>query len=88
MPFVVTQKDGTEVTISENDLVNTLMSKILEEENLQEIVPVTNAFTENVSTEIVKVPLNELILLSFRLGYYFRIFKNKNSVTFIEDKNV
>ena len=90
MSFVVKQKDGTEVTLTENQLLNILMSKVLEtnEEKLQEFISVTTSFATSSSEELVKVPIQEIINLSFNLGYYFRIFKTKNTVTYIKDENV
>lgn len=90
MSFVVKQKDGTEVTLTENQLLNILMSKVLEtnEDKLQEFISVTTSFATSSSEELVKVPIQEIINLSFNLGYYFRIFKTKNTVTYIKDENV
>lgn len=90
MPFVVKQKDGTEVTLTESQLLNILMSKVLEanEDKLQEFISVTTSFATSSSEELVKVPIQEIINLSFNLGYYFRIFKTKNTVTYIKDENV
>lgn len=90
MSFVVKQKDGTEVTLTESQLLNILMSKVLEtnEDKLQEFISVTTSFATSSSEELVKVPIQEIINLSFNLGYYFRIFKTKNTVTYIKDENV
>jgi hypothetical protein len=45
-------------------------------------------YLDSIGTEIKNYSLTQLTELSFSLGYYFRIFKDKNSVTFIKDENV
>lgn len=90
MSFVVKQQDGTEVTLTEDQLLNILMSKVLDtsEDKIEECLSVAASFAKSSSQELIKVPIQEIINLSFNLGYYFRIFKTKNTVTYIKDENV
>ena len=90
MPFVVKQEDGVEVTLTEDQLLNILMSKVLDtsEDKIEESLSVATSFAKSSSQELIKVPIQEIINLSFNLVYYFRIFKTKNTVTYIKDENV
>lgn len=90
MPFVIKQEDGIEVTLTETQLLNILMSKVLtiDEDKTEESVSLVTSFAKSSSQELVQVPIQEIINLSFNLGYYFKIFKTKNTVTYIKDKNV
>lgn len=90
MPFVIKQEDGIEVTLTETQLLNILMSKVLtiDDDKSEELVSLVTSFAKSSSQELVQVSIQEIINLSFNLGYYFKIFKTKNTVTYIKDKNV
>ena len=89
MPFAV-QKDDKTLNYSDKEILNLLYSKILDKKDLndEEFQSVLNLYLDSIGTEIKNYSLTQLTELSFSLGYYFRIFKDKNSVTFIKDENV
>ena len=89
MPFTV-EKDDKTLIYSNKDILNILYSKILDKKdtNQDEFLSVLNLYLDSIGPEIKNYSLLQLMELSFSLGYYFRIFKNKNSVTFVKDENV
>lgn len=89
MPFTV-EKDNKTLIYSNKDILNILYSKILDKKdiNQDEFLSVLNLYLDSIGPEIKNYSLLQLMELSFSLGYYFRIFKNKNSVTFVKDENV
>lgn len=89
MPFTV-QKDDKTLNYSDKEILNLLYSKILDKKDLneEEFLSVLNLYLDSIGPEIKNYSLIQLVELSFSLGYYFRIFKDKNSVTFIKDENV
>lgn len=89
MPFTV-QKDDKTLNYSDKEILNLLYSKILDKKdsNDEEFQSILNLYLDSIGSEIKNYSLTQLTELSFSLGYYFRIFKDKNSVTFIKDENV
>ena len=89
MPFTV-QKDDKTLNYSDKEILNLLYSKILDKKDLndKEFQSILNLYLDSIGSEIKNYSLTQLTELSFSLGYYFRIFKDKNSVTFIKDENV
>ena len=89
MPFAV-KKDNKTLNYSDKEILNLLYSKILDKKDLndEEFQSVLNLYLDSIGSEIKNYSLTQLTELSFSLGYYFRIFKDKNSVTFIKDENV
>ena len=83
MPFAV-QKDDKTLNYSDKEILNLLYSKILDKKDLndEEFQSVLNLYLDSIGAEIKNYSLAQLTELSFSLGYYFRIFKDKKFCNF------
>jgi len=80
MLWNVKTKEG-KVTLSSSELLQVLMAKIVTQEKPEHDV-MTQALTEYLeATQTLRTisPL-QLASISFELGYYYRLFKEKNEV--------
>lgn len=91
MKFNVRTSDNKTLNLSESDLFDILSSKIDVKDPKPEIESITTILYKSLETNKIITPLlnKNLIMnifyISFSLGYYYRLFLEKNNVEIKED---
>lgn len=88
MHFKVTQNDGTAVELSRAQLLDQLMSKVTSEPKAEH-AQLSRDFVEFLQERKTLAYVNpaEVAALSFAIGYYYRVFLEKNHVEVAKDIN-
>lgn len=89
MRWTAEVKDGITVHLDSYQLLNKLMSKLPEALDKKDHVYLGEALTRFLEDRgsLPNMTIQQLIQVGFGLGYYYRVFLEKNNVT-QEDENV
>ena len=85
MPFKVTESNGTEVQITEAELFSMLMSSAIKDNKITEHVDgwAETILMKLLGSEMLRtISLSKIVSLSFTIGYYYKIFREKNNVRY------
>jgi len=92
MKFKVLNKETEDLSLSPGDLFDILTSKIDIKNPRQEFEELNNLFLNNLEKANVITPLlnkslfMNALYISFSLGYYYRLFLQKNEVEIIKEE--
>lgn len=88
MEHVVTTKDGSKVSLTAKQLLETLLLKIKKSDR-PELVELANALAQYIEEQKLYSNLTpvKLLVIGIGIGYYYRIFRSNNDVQVSLDCN-
>ena len=92
MKWIINTKENTKIELSETELLDLLFNKLLQdskEEKREDFDSIIKVFSDYMQEHkaIASMPIENLLCMSMSIGYFYRIFLEKNEIEKIKEKN-